>query len=539
MGEAAYNLVTVKGCKADLDKFEKIAYTNESEAFCLKNFINYNGNSTAPHNAVFFTNWVAFGVLIEKTEKSLKYFFNSKWNAVNLRYIVDRFPELNFKQVYVEIATGKVGILDYKSDKHLKKYGFDYWGNSCSPHTYNFIEDVALKLEYLISQNKSDISGEHFYEEIDRSQFLKNHRQEYEELFKSSLELEMRDLYYARYGMFYTLHAYKKEELEEFIRINIQPEKQDEFLKELSKLNFNIPKERRWWNCLIMSWKKNLVSCLIDFNPSFQAINKPHDEYYEIHENIFKSIQISDEYLKDILKLDKLKLSISLLFDNLETVLELLPELNSIFLEFNGYEIEFESNSESFESIIEHLPENVFSKVKEITLDYIELDNLSILAKFPNLEVFAGQGCQINTLKGIEKSVNLKSFTADQGNYYSSLVPIKDLKLKYLNIQASGVRDLRPLSHMNNLKFLIAGGCEIEDYDPLLLLPKLLHLETEEFEIIEAKTNKAFKSKLEEFIIHKNMSSTTKLKPTENIPAKKKITTNNQTETGDIENLPF
>ena len=146
MAEAAYNLVTITGLKDELERFETIAYKNNSEAFNLGNFISYKGETTIPHYSIFSTNWVAFGVLIEKTENSLKYFFNTKWNAANLRYVVDRFSDLQFKQVYVEIVSGKVGIEYYNTGKKSEYEGFEYWENSCSPHTYNFIEEVAIKV---------------------------------------------------------------------------------------------------------------------------------------------------------------------------------------------------------------------------------------------------------------------------------------------------------------------------------------------------------------------------------------------------------
>jgi hypothetical protein len=88
MAEAAYNLVTITGKKDELERFEKIAYKNSSEALNLGNFISYQGESTSPHHSLFATNWVAFSVLIEKTETSLKYFFSF---FIVIYYLCDLF----------------------------------------------------------------------------------------------------------------------------------------------------------------------------------------------------------------------------------------------------------------------------------------------------------------------------------------------------------------------------------------------------------------------------------------------------------------
>ena len=510
MTEAAYNLVTITGNKDELDRLEKIAYKNESEAFNLDNFINYSGNSTTANKAVFGTAWVAFGILIEKTENSLKYYFNSEWNAANLRFIVDRFPDLEFKHVYVEIASEKVGVIHYNPQKRLESDNFEYWDCPCPPYTYNYIEDVALKSEYLISKNKKDITEKHFFENIDRDGFIKNHSQEYETIFKNTIELEKQDLHYARYGTYYSLIAHEKKDLEQFIRAYFQIDKQTELLAQLNGVDFDISKVRRWWNCLSQDWKHHLVDCLIYFDPLYTK-----EGYDLVFQTLIKSIQESDVHLKDILELENLAIPLPLIFDNLGTILDSLSKLKNIELHLNGYD-DFISTPASLDEIIEHLPESVFSKVTKIAVNVLQIEDATILSRFPNLEVFNGQGTYLETLKGIEKSVNLKSFTADQGNFYTSIVPLKNLQLEYLNIQFAGVRlsepfasviDLKPLLNMHSLKSLFTGGCIINDYNILFSLPNLTYLETSDFKQISGVTNQEFKFNLKSYLVGMNQFS--------------------------------
>lgn len=506
MTEAAYNLLTITGHKKDLDKLEKTAYKNDSEAFHVENFINYRGNSTTPNQAVFSTNWVAFGILIEKTENSLKYFFNSEWNAVNLRYIVDRFPDLDFKQVYVEIPTEKIGIIHYNTLVKLEQTdSFEYWDNPCYPHTYLFMEDVALKLEYLLSVGKTKVPGQHFFQEVNKTEFLKNRHSEYERIINQTINLEKHDLYYARYGIFYSLISAHQENLEQFIRDYIQTEKQDKFLDQLNETSYAFSKERRWWNCLSHPWKVLLLECLVYYNPDMK--NGETDE--EAYDRIIKSIKSSDRYLSHIVNLESLVLPLQFLFDNLKMTLGMLPKLTNIHLDFDGVESFSTPISASFENIIEFLPTEVFSKVSVISMNVLRLDDVSSLSKFPNLKEFYGQCTFIHTLDGIEKCKNLRSFTADQGNYYTNLEPLSSLQLEHLNIQFAGssffestgsLIDLSPLKEIKSLKSLYTEGCNIEDYSVLLDLPNLIYLETGNSEEIVGETNAEFKSKLKDYL---------------------------------------
>lgn len=512
MGEAAYNLVTVTGPKEELERFEKAAYKNESEAFCLRNFLQYQGDSTAPNRAVFFTHWVAFGILIEKNENSLKYYFNSKWNAANLGFIVDRFPELDFLQVFVQITPEKVGYLHYRKDEGpVDCECIDYWENEFSPHQYLFIEDVALKLDYSLSQDQREFQGSHFFEHVDRTAYLRQYSKQYEKIVKKTIELERRDLFYARYGMSYTLHSHSSKEIARFIKAYILPERQDYLLRELNEQYIKISRERRWWNSLSRNWKEKLMDCLVESNKKYQLQKNAQNS--ERRQHVESLIQKEDIVIKNILKLKVLELSLPLIFDELEQTLNQFRLLNEITLNLDGHDYYFNQNGYiDLDELIQYIPQDQIPKVKSIILNCLGVNKMSCLSEFPNLGVFIAQYGYIRSLDGIEKSKNLKYFEADQGNYYSELEPLMELKLEYLNIQFAEVHDLTPLIFMPTLKTFIAGYCEVDDYHPLLLLPNLLFVElTKDFVIIEAKTNSAFKQKLKQFLIGKNIYSQQRL----------------------------
>lgn len=516
MGEAAYNLVTISGNKRELERLEKIAYKNDSEAFCLGNFIIDSQNSTAPHQAVFSTNWVAFGILIEKNENFLKYYFNSKNNAADLGYLADRFPELDFTQVYVEIDGELVGYRHYRKDENPTFVGgFDYWANQISPHQYLFMEDVALKLDYLHSHATRAIDMAHFFDKTDRKTYLKQYSKQYERIVKRTLELEKQDLFYARYGMAYTLHSHTAKDIARFIKSFILPDKRNKLLGELLEQYRKVTKERCWWNCLNHEWKKNLINCLIDFNPKYKRIEKKLKESeknpVEISHHIESLILQDETVIKDILKLNEIVLSLPLVFDNPDNVLNQFSKLQNITLNLSDYNYSFWKRFD-FEEIVRFINDEYYSKVKNIELNYINLDDLSILTDFPNLKEFSAQGSHIWVLDGIEKCKKLKSFTADQGNYYSDLNSLMKLKLEYLNIQFSKVNDLTPLIFMPSLKILNTSYCPINDYHPLLLLPNLLSIEiTEKFIPIEADTNEEFKILLKQYLIDNNQFSQQRL----------------------------
>ena len=89
MGVPAYNLVIVRGEKEEFDKFEKLAYASESDAFQMEQLLpipSYIAQSNpesdeerAYRNIIHGSHWVAaFGVLVEKSDQFLKYFFISR-----------------------------------------------------------------------------------------------------------------------------------------------------------------------------------------------------------------------------------------------------------------------------------------------------------------------------------------------------------------------------------------------------------------------------------------------------------------------------
>ncbi len=212
----------------------------------------------------------------------------------------------------------------------------------------------------------------------------------------------------------------------------------------------------QWWNELDFIWKEELISILLE-SPGYAGKGMEQT-------NALILADESDQIINDIVNLEKVHISSKVLF-NL-TPLFYLKRINN----FHIQEPEYDSNDFQF---LKLYPEHLRSKVYALYLDYILMTDLTPLEDFVNLEVIQCQGCQLESLDGIEKLRKLKKFTADQGNFFTDLKPLQGLGLLDLDINFSHVTDISPLAEIPTLEILDLSFTKVIDLTPLSRLSNL------------------------------------------------------------------
>jgi hypothetical protein len=260
MGTPAYNLVNVKGEKKDLNEFEKKAFKNKNEAFCMEqllplpdHLIGKKDNSDevlAFRETIYGSKWVAaFGLLIEKDETHLKYFFNSKYTKVNLDYIAAKYNKLGFTHVFVEIENRQNGVIEYAHGERSLKVtipdGIIEWHITSQECTYLYIEELRHKFihiqrtkPHIIESLEQTRSFKHydFFELFERSAYLRDHENYYDTLYHIECDLGQGDLDYVRNEIFYRFRTNDICHREKFIKQNfLSFAKRDRYLNDLKK----------------------------------------------------------------------------------------------------------------------------------------------------------------------------------------------------------------------------------------------------------------------------------------------------------------
>ena len=244
MANPAYNLVIVKGAKHDLEAFEKIAWKSDSEAFCMEQLLPLPGylkledeNSpevVAFRHVVYGSKWVAaFGIVIEKNDFSLKYYFNSKWVKAQLGYIAFKYSHLEFIHVFTE-TDSLCGLAEYNNGERISYNvitdGKINWHIISDFHTWAYIEELYHKL-MLLRRDKptifEEICNSHpfshkeydFFKLFPREKFLKKQEGFYDYVYLMEQDLGKRPLDYARNDIAYNFRTndlyYKKLFLEQ------------------------------------------------------------------------------------------------------------------------------------------------------------------------------------------------------------------------------------------------------------------------------------------------------------------------------------
>lgn len=506
MGNPAYNLVIVKGSPDDLETFEKIARKSESQAFCMEQLLplpeylwfesEQSAEIEAFRNVVYGSKWVAaFGILIEKQDSSLKYYFNSKWVKAQLDYVALKYRKLEFQHVFAETDT-KFGVITYKNGERVLNFevrnGNIDWHIVSDFHTWEYIEELFYKIMVLYKLNPgilSDLSDPYaddekkydFYRFYPRKKYLKDHEAFYDALYLMEQDLEMRPLEYARKGTAYNFRTNELYYKELFLKENFLPSvKKSMYLKNLEKTQKKSDRYQDWWNGLDDLWKAELVSNLLKSSKYMDQNVLPVE--------FLNSKNLASEIISDIVKLEKLHISRKLVFDL--TPLSFMENLNDFHIQ------EPEYGDETAEYYIKMYPERLRSAVRKLNLDYVPLGNFTVLEDFVNLEELECQGCRLDSLEGIQKLTRLRRLVADQGNFYSDITPLRGIGIIHLNISFTNVTDLTPLMHLPALEELDLGGLENIDFSPLLRMPCLKRIVTPDFDEISPKQLKVYLKRL-------------------------------------------
>jgi len=266
MGVPAYNLVIVKGEKEELNKFQKLAYQSDSNAFRIEQLLpppSYIAKSNpesdeqrAYRTIIYGSNWVAaFGVLVEKSDQFLKYFFNSKWTKAELDFVAIKFDKLKFTHVFREIADDtRFGVIEYECGEKVSQIVINVeninWGLVCEIHTYLYIEELWLKFRLLYQEfpqiieevtwpedrldDPKDTILYNFYDLFPEIDFLRVHESLYDSIYALERALETQDIDDAINQTGYPLILTPPDEQLKFInKIFLSPEKRSQMSEDV------------------------------------------------------------------------------------------------------------------------------------------------------------------------------------------------------------------------------------------------------------------------------------------------------------------
>ncbi len=480
MNDIAYNLISITGNKAELERFEKTAYKNDNEVFCLKCLLpipDYRSKEEKPYvDKYAFVKMVhggrqkgTFSILVEKSEHHLKYFFNTIKKSMVIEYLAVKYPKLNFSLVFFELQTSVCGIEEYKDGKSfnslcldLDKFDFEI---PSQVGTYSYIEDLGMRLHTLLDVNPEigdDLVNSpslkiKFFDYIKRDDFLKNHQDYYEKLILKELELGSCNLYYACFACKFPLVTNNTTYLNKYIEENfLSPTKREFFRNKVSSFIDIKNENRSWWNNLSVRWKNEFVRNLKNNLKSLEDKTPEH---------VLDFIESTDKGLEQLLGLKQLHVKADLIAD-LSPVFY-LKNLNDFRI------IEPEYFNADFLCIY---PIPLRKKVKSLNLDGMSLCHLGILEDFVGLKHLSCRKSDLESLYGVENLWQLETLNVGEENHFSSLKPLSKLRLISLDISSSNVTDIRHLKEMKSLEVLNLLNTCINDLSPLLEFSKLKHL---------------------------------------------------------------
>jgi hypothetical protein len=521
MAEAAYNLVIVRGAKNDLGNFEKQAYKNESQAFSLEKLFPlprylendiYSGNNSSDEaeafrHIIYGGRWAAFGILIRKTDTFLEYYLSTKYYKANLDYLALKFKELKFTQVFIETFEDcRFGFIEYKNG--LPVYDSDPFFHEFQPknlfqinweinsriHTYPYIAELYNKIKYYKKNNTEEFKKTGtssfkmdtlFFSIIDKTEYLKKNENFYDSLFELEMDLEKRELFYARYMVSYNFKTNSIDDLKNFVQSNfLSPEIKARYIERLNGIQpvndlwadvkWN-HEDWDWWDSLDKTWQDELITNLLR-SPAYAGKRISNKK---IAGQISKANSVSNDIIAKIATLEELDLSTRVLYDL--TPLLYMKNIRDFQLQRVDYTHPYPGY------FIEMYPKQLRSKVKSLDIHNMPLPfaDLSELEEFVNLEHLCIQDCRVGSLTGIEKLTKLKTLNADQGNSYNDLNPLRGLNLKNLNMQFKGLNDISPLMDVPSIEVLDLWHTYLNDLTPLLYLPNLKRVTLPDEHIIE------------------------------------------------------
>jgi len=225
---------------------------------------------------------------------------------------------------------------------------------------------------------------------------------------------------------------------------------------------------KKWWDSLSIAWKVSFIKNLI-----FDIEKDLTDE------EVLTKFNSSSYHIDDIINMEALSIDASLEMD-LSPVFK-LKNLNDFYIE-----PPYTNNPDNvITDFIFIYPKQLRAKVKSLKFympGYFD-GNLNSLKDFVNLREINFQFCYIHSLEGIQNLKKLEKVIIDQGNFITDLSPLKDLKLKYLDVSFNEITDLSPLRTLP-LEHLSIEGNNITNLSPLMGIPTLKELEVDNYDLV-------------------------------------------------------
>ena len=218
MGTPAYNLLRVNGSATDLDNFRKAAFKRESKAFEIEQLFPlepYDEEDKYGYyeyqeyrQEVYGSPWVGkFSVLIEKSELSLQYFFNSRSTKANMDYIAKEYTTLSFTHVFCEPAVFEHGMIEYENGKKVSEIilsdQFMDWEIPTNCNTYLYIAELKLRLEILRDKKPKEIKKmmslkshkkNAFFNLVSKADYLRDNESFFDSIYSLECRLEKQDI---------------------------------------------------------------------------------------------------------------------------------------------------------------------------------------------------------------------------------------------------------------------------------------------------------------------------------------------------------
>lgn len=502
MQKIIYNLINITGSRVELEKFEKTAYKNKNEVFCLLNLLPIpKSSSEEKENTIVKKSAYikkvhgtrqngTYSLLVEKSAYNLKYFFNSNDRNVELEYLSVKFPNLDFSLFFLSIHHNLFGIQNYKDGNSIKsaylewnKFDFELFSKE---GTYLHLEDLNKRIQTLFNIDpeiddeiiNSPTSKIKFFDYINRQDFLTTNQDFYEKLVLKEIELINTNYYHAKFELKFPLLTNNTDYLKQFVEENFLIQSKKEFLLNIfSLIKDNINQDRAWWNNLSNRWKDEFVRNLM---------NNVKGLRNKTPERVLDYIESTDKGFEQFLRLKQVFVKP-----------DVIADLSPVFYLKNLKEFKIVEPEYLNTNYLRIYPVPLRKKVKQLNLDGMSLFHFGLLKDFVGLKHLSCRNSDLELLSGIEELWQLETLIIGTGNHFSNLKPLVELKLKELDISSSNVTDISVLKEMKSLEILNLGNTCIEDLTPLLELPNLKYIVLPDETVFSVKENEKTKEKNE------------------------------------------
>ena len=267
MGQAATNLVVIKGTEEDLLTFKKTAYKNDSEAFCFQQLLPYPSSFTGSEEEIqkqedafayryYGNRWGAgYGVLMREEDGLLMYMFNSKTNIADLGYVAEKYANLEFIHIGMEpypsiCFDDECSLLWSYNNYSCEENGysvevfdnvFDFNINS-GLYSYEYIAELYVKFESLIRRYDNNVPEGgcqedegcnviNFYDLFHKPTYLRENRKSFADILYDVESIKNKDLKWAKVEIGYPFYTNTPLGQLAFVKDNFNCDVQNHYLE--------------------------------------------------------------------------------------------------------------------------------------------------------------------------------------------------------------------------------------------------------------------------------------------------------------------